>query len=197
MLIEYVGPQNTERIPVKGVDYRFVPNPQYDNARVVDVVDPETIAYILKQTGLGKQQWYRRYPLDALRDPDFLRAIDSNPEAARFRLNQIERGEVEIDLEQLEWQLTQTEPVNLKVYAELRGIDLGPTSHKPFMIKAILDHYRKPSVEAKAEPRLVVRAEKREQKRARGRPRGTKNGKAKLKVATSPAAHTAGLAATG
>jgi len=197
MLIEFVGDGESKFVLFRGQDYRFVPNPTYEGARVLDVVDRDAQIHVLNITDLtGNVRRFRKYPMDALRDPDFLRAIDTNPAAAWHRLAQIDAGEVELDLEALKWQFAHSDLQALRLYAAQQGIAIDQNYPHHRVVEVLLDKFTKlskvpvgpPDSPAESDEGLDLTT-KTKAKRPRGRP------KKKAKHAKTHA--TAGLAGLG
>jgi hypothetical protein len=144
MLLEYIGKTDgAYTIMRKGIEYRFAPAANLGGAKVLDVLDPDVIVDCLSATHLGVKI-FRKHVTDALRDPNFARAIERDPVAARMILLEIEHGDRATDLNQLLWELRQQNVGMLRVMAsEVLGLTTRPDYPKARLIENIMEHYQK------------------------------------------------------
>lgn len=102
MLIEYLPKGPVAPIYRSGKVFTFKPDPEYDNAVLCDISDPMIAAEFLKSKDKDGKQVCRRFPLAAIRDPEFVRSIQRNPFAALTVLEDFVHKVKNKDLKDLE-----------------------------------------------------------------------------------------------
>lgn len=158
MLIEYLGVGRFNPT-YNGRTYMFEPLPQYGNARVCDMQDPAFVARILSyKDGNGNLQC-RRYPLDALQDPDLKRLVYRNPAATLailedflLLLHEGKADDLDIDEESVHRELIQKSVEDLRILAADMGIMTHPQVAHHVCLSFIMPHVMREFVRAFEEP---------------------------------------------
>ena len=155
MLIEFIQGGGHAPFSRRGINYTFKPDPDFDNAVLCDVVDPETVREMLRTKTMAGALVYRKFPCAAVRDPDFLRAIYRNPIAAIEVLEVMLRalkdgkaGELEIDTEGLDHELLQASVDDLQVMAADLDLMAYPHSPRHVLLGIVMPHCKRALREA-------------------------------------------------
>ncbi len=168
MLIECIGPQASFTVHRRGMAFTWEPQEKYGGAKVLDVTDPGLILEFVSFHYQGKPLM-RRFELDALQDPEFIRQVIRNPEAIDYiRAHPEEFVE---SIEKLRQELREMSEARLRMRAAELNLPVAPTIPHHMLLPVVEEYYARKLTPKADLPDLPAEAVPETVKNKGGRPR--------------------------
>lgn len=161
MLIECIGPQAVFTVHRRGQAFTWQAQAQYGGAKVLDVTDPELVLEFVAFHYQGAPLM-RRFELDALLDPEFIRQVTRNPKAAAYVLAHPDEFSEHIDAIRKEVREASLE--RLRLWAAELDLPVAPGLPHHMLIDVVEEHFARkllpktdlpPVAEGVAAPEIV------------------------------------------
>ena len=146
MLIEMIGPQERLTVHRHGLAFTWEPQEKYGGAKVLDVTNPDLVREFMAST-YGDKPLMRRYELDALTDPDFIRQVTRNPKAAAYILAHPEVYQEHI--ETIRQEIKEASEDRLRLWASELGLKVQPNMPLHMLVDAMDQYYERRLAPAK------------------------------------------------
>ncbi len=147
MLIEWLTSGPVAPIWRNGKVFTPKADPEHGNAILCDITDPVVAMEFLKAVDKDRKPVCRRFPLEAIRDPSFVRGIQRNPYAALTVLTDLlERvkgkafEDCELDETSFQWEMYQAGLPQLQMLAAELKLEFYAQTPEHTLIGAILPH---------------------------------------------------------
>ena len=140
MLIELIGSQEKLSVQRRGLTFTWESQEKYGGAKVLDVTEPELIREFLASMS-GDKPLMRRYELDALTDPDFIRQVTRNPKAAAYILAHPEAFPEQI--EAVRQEIKEASEGRLRLWASELNLKVQPNAPLHQLVEVMDQYYER------------------------------------------------------